>query len=399
MNRSLLLKNVRPDGGPTVDVRIDNGCVAEVGRALIADAPEREVVDGRNAIAIPGFVEAHTHLDKTLWGRPWHSNQAGPRLIDRIENERRLRSQLSLDPALQSRRQAIQSIRMGTSHIRTHVDIDTEIGLKHLEGVFATRALLHPYIDIEIVAFPQSGMLVRPGTVDLLDEALRSGADLIGGIDPSAIDRDPVRHLDTIFALAEKHGKGVDIHLHEPNELGAFAVELVIERTRVLGLQGKVMISHAFCLGAVDEATLSHLLEALVEVRIAVMTTGPVGRPCPSVKRLRDAGVVVCSGSDGIRDTWGPYGNADMLERATLLAMRNSFRTDAELELCLDVVTYGGAAALGLTEYGVTPGCRADLVLLDDETRAEAVVSKGPRALVVKGGRIVARDGECLVSA
>src|SRR3990172_7029627 len=150
MNRSLLLKNVRPDGGPTVDVRIDNGDVAEVGRALTVDAPEREVVDGRNAIAIPGFVEAHTHLDKTLWGRPWHSNQAGPRLIDRIENERRLRSHLSLDPALQSRRQAIQSIRMGTSHIRTHVDIDTEIGLKHLEGVLATRERLHPYIDIEI---------------------------------------------------------------------------------------------------------------------------------------------------------------------------------------------------------------------------------------------------------
>lgn len=399
MNRSLLLKNVRPDGGPTVDVRIDNGDVAEVGRALTVDAPEREVVDGRNAIAIPGFVEAHTHLDKTLWGRPWHSNQAGPRLIDRIENERRLRSHLSLDPALQSRRQAIQSIRMGTSHIRTHVDIDTEIGLKHLEGVLATRERLHPYIDIEIVAFPQSGMLVRPGTVDLLDEALRSGADLIGGIDPSAIDRDPVRHLDTIFALAEKHGKAVDIHLHEPNELGAFAVELIIERTRVLGLQGKVMISHAFCLGAVDEATLSHLLEALVEARIAVMTTGPVGRPCPSIKRLRDAGVVVCSGSDGIRDTWGPYGNADMLERATLLGMRNSFRTDAELELCLDVVTYGGAAALGLAKYGVAVGCRADLVLLEYETRAEAVVSKGPRALVVNGGRIVARNGECLVPA
>ncbi len=399
MDGSLLLKNVRPDGGPLVDVRIHDGYITAVGRTLAADASEREVVDGRNAIAIPGFVEAHTHLDKTLWGRSWHSNQAGPRLIDRIENERRLRSQLSLDPALQSRRQVIQSIRMGTSHIRTHVDIDTEIGLKHLEGVLTTRERLHPYIDIEIVAFPQSGMLVRPGTVELLDEALLSGADLIGGIDPSTIDRDPVRHLETIFALAEKHGKDVDIHLHEPNELGAFAIELIIARTRALGLQGKVMISHAFCLGMVDEVTLGHLLEALAEARIAVMTTGPAGRPCPSVKRLRDAGVVVCSGSDGIRDTWGPYGNADMLERATLLAMRNNFRKDAELELCLDVVTYGGAAALGLAEYGVRPGCRADLVLLDYETLAEAVVSKGPRALVVKHGRIVARDGECLVPA
>jgi len=396
MSGSLLLKSVRPGGGPAVDVRIDGGRITQIGPEL--PSVGADVVDGRDAIAIPGFVEAHTHLDKTLWGLPWHSNQAGPTLLDRIENERRLRAPLRLDPAVQSRRQAIQSIRMGTTHIRTHVDIDTEIELRHFEGVLATRERLRPYVDIEIVAFPQSGMLVRPGTVDLLDAAMRSGAAVIGGIDPSVIDRDPVRHLDTIFGLAHKYGTPLDIHLHEPNELGAFAVELIAERTRALGLQGKVMISHAFCLGGVDEPTLDRLLAALADARIAVMTTGPSGRPCPSIPRLRDAGVVVCSGSDGIRDTWGPFGNADMLERATLLAMRNNLRKDADLEACLDVVTYGGAAALGLPAYGTAPGSRADLVLLDCETLAEAVASKGPRALVVKGGRIVARDGECVVS-
>jgi cytosine/adenosine deaminase-related metal-dependent hydrolase len=398
MGGALLLKSVRPGGGPAVDVRIGDGRIVEIGPGL-APAAEADVIDGRHAIAIPGFVEAHTHLDKTLWGMPWHANQAGPSLLDRIENERRLRGPLGVDPAVQSRRQALQSIRMGTTHIRTHVDIDTEIGLKHFEGVVATRERLRPYVDIEIVAFPQSGMLVRPGTIDLLEAAMRSGADVIGGIDPSVIDRDPVRHLDTIFGLADKYRKPLDIHLHEPNELGTFAVELIVERTRALGLQGKVMISHAFCLGGVDDATLDRLLAALVDARIAVMTTGPAGRPCPSIKRLREAGVVVCSGSDGIRDTWGPFGNADMLERATLLAMRNNMRKDAELEMCLDVVTYGGAAALGLPAYGIVPGNPADLVLLEGETPAEAVASKGPRALVIKNGRVVARDGQCLVPA
>jgi cytosine/adenosine deaminase-related metal-dependent hydrolase len=102
---------------------------------------------------------------------------------------------------------------------------------------------------MQLVAFPQSGMLVRPGTVELLEEALKMGADCIGGPDPSVVDRDPVRHLDAIFGLADRYGVEVDIHLHEPGALGAFAVELIVERTRALSLQGRVTISHVFCLG------------------------------------------------------------------------------------------------------------------------------------------------------
>jgi cytosine/adenosine deaminase-related metal-dependent hydrolase len=110
------------------------------------------------------------------------------------------------------------------------------------------------------------------------------------------------------------------------------------------------------------------------------------------VKRLVEAGVVVAAGSDGIRDTWGPYGNADMLERAMLLGLRNNFRRDDELELALDVCTRGGARMMGVEEYGLEPGCPADFVLVDGETLAEAVVNRPPRRLVVKGGRVVAGE-------
>ena len=140
------------------------------------------------------------------------------------------------------------------------------------------------------------------------------------------------------------------------------------------------------------------MIDALAECQIAVMTTGPASRPCPPVKRLQASGVRLCSGSDGIRDTWGPYGNADMLERAMMIALRAGFRRDEDLELALEIVTTGGARALNVPDHGVTPGCRADLVLLADEARAEAVVSRGPRALVIKAGEVVARDGVCLVS-
>ena len=129
-------------------------------------------------------------------------------------------------------------------------------------------------------------MLVRPGTVELLEQALRLGAETVGGLDPCAIDRDPKGHLDTVFGLAEKFGRGVDIHLHEPGEMGAFSMELIIERTVALGMQGKVIVSHAFCLGMPDAAVVDPLIAALAEARIAIMTTASASRPVPPLKRL-----------------------------------------------------------------------------------------------------------------
>ncbi|MGH7212320.1 MAG: amidohydrolase family protein [Acetobacteraceae bacterium] len=243
------------------------------------------------------------------------------------------------------------------------------------------------------MAFPQSGLLVRPGTLALLEEALRLGAETVGGLDPCAIDRDPKGHLDTVFGLAERFGRGVDIHLHELGEMGAFSMELIIERTRALGMAGKVIISHAFCLGSPDPALVEPLIAALAEAGIAIMTTGPASRPAPPMKRLKQAGVVVCAGSDGIRDTWGPYGNADMLERAMLLGLRNNLRRDDELAQVLDVCTSGGARMLGLTDHGLHPGATADLLLVEAETIADAIVSRPERRLVIKAGRVVAEDG------
>jgi cytosine/creatinine deaminase len=268
------------------------------------------------------------------------------------------------------------------------------VGLSGIEGVMATRERYRDVMDVEIVAFPQSGMLVRPGTVELMDRALAMGAEVVGGLDPCAIDRDPKGHVDQVFALAQKHGRRVDIHLHEPGEMGAFSMEMIVDRTVALGMQGKVTISHAFCLGAPDRDLTDPLIDALAKARIAIMTTGPASRPAPPVKRLVESGVVICAGSDGIRDTWGPYGSADMLERAMFIGLRNNFRHDQDVEMALDVCTHGGAKVMGLKDYGLTPGCAADIVLAEGQSLTEAVVSHVPRRLVVKRGRVVARDGK-----
>ena len=227
--------------------------------------PGIPALDGGGRIALPGLVEAHTHLDKSLLGLPWYRNEVGPRLLDKIENERRVRATLPIDPRRQSELQARQSVGHGSTFIRSHVDVDTECGISGIEGVIATREALAGIVDIDLVAFPQSGLLIRPGTLDLLDQALRLGAETVGGLDPCAIDRDPKGHLDVVFGLAERFGRGVDVHLHEPGEMGAFSMELIVERTRALGMAGRVVISHAFCLGMPDAAVVDPLIAALAD--------------------------------------------------------------------------------------------------------------------------------------
>lgn len=392
------VRNVRPPNSEAVDLLIEDGQYREVGDKLANVAPDAEVIDGSGKLLFPGFVDAHTHMDKTLIGMGWHRNEVGPALLDKIENERRLRREEGIDSHRQSGRHAQLAVATGTTHIRTFVDIDTEVQLGGLEGVLQTREDFKDALDIQIVAFPQSGMLVRAGTVELLEDALKSGADVIGGLDPCAVDRDPVAHLDTIFDLAEKHDADVDVHLHERGTMGAFSLELIAERTKVLGWQGRVVVNHAMCLGGVEESQLQHLIELLLENDIAIMSHGPSGGgDAPPVKRLKEAGVRLCTGNDGIRDSWGPLNMPDMLLRCFLVSYRNNFRRDDEIEIAIDMATRGGAQVVGDQQYGLQPGDQADFVLLDGETHVQTVIDRPARSLVVKRGKIVARDGECLI--
>jgi cytosine deaminase len=391
MADELAITNIRPMGGPATDMLLRGGRIAAIGGVL----PEGvATLDGGGRLAIPGLVEAHTHLDKSLYGMGWYRNTVGPTLADKIDNERENRQGLGIDPERQSARQVALSVAHGTTHIRSHVDVDTVCGLAGIEGVMATRVACAEVVDIQVVAFPQSGLLVRPGTLALLEDAMRLGADVVGGLDPCSMDRDPKGHLDAVFGLAEQFGRPVDIHLHEPGEMGAFSMELIIERTRALGMAGRVVVSHAFCLGMNDPPAVARLVADLAESGVAIMTTGSPSRPVPNLLALRAAGVVVGSGSDGIRDTWSPYGNGDMLERAMFLGLRNNLRRDDEVEQALDACTYGGAAMMGLAEYGLRVGAWADLVLLPGSGLTEAIVSRPTGRIVLKRGLIVSPKAE-----
>lgn len=377
----MILRHVRPMNGPPADILIEAGRIAAITPS---------VAPGPSLLALPGLVEGHCHLDKTLWGRPWYRNEVGPRLADRIGNEKRSRERLGMDPAREGRALCLAHLRAGTTRLRSHVDIDEQSQLRHVEALLTLREEWRGRMEIQLVAFPQSGILSTPGCEDWLAEALRLGCDVVGGLDPSAVDRDPVRHLDIVFRLAEQHAKPVDIHLHEPGELGAFAMELIAERTTALGMAGRVVISHAFALGDLAGARADALYAMLAKAGVVLCTSAPPGTLTPSLRRARELGVTLFAGNDNIRDTWSPYNAPDMLARAAQVGLKNNLRRDDEVEWALATVTTEAAKACGFADYGLTIGARADVVLLDAETLAEAVVSGRPPLRVISHGHEIA---------
>jgi cytosine/adenosine deaminase-related metal-dependent hydrolase len=388
----VLLRGGRPwrhEGA--ADILVRDGAIAQIGTGL--EAAGAEVLDISDRLVLPGLIDAHCHLDKTLCGGPWVPHSAGDALSDRIANERRRRGELGIPDVDHIVDLLERMVASGTTHVRTHTDIDPAFGLAGVEAVRAAVARMDGRIAVEQVAFPQYGLLTNPGTAELLEEALRSGVETVGGIDPAGFDRDPVRHLEIVFGLAARYGAGIDLHLHDVGSLGAWELELIAERTRDAGLGGRVTVSHAYGFSQVDHAHQDRIIDQLAQAGVTILTAAVYSFPVPPIKRLRAAGVNVACGHDGIRDLWGPYGSGDMLERAMHVAYRSTFRRDEDIELALEAATYGGARTLGLDEYGLSEGAPADLVVVDARTPAEAVVSRPPRELVLKRGVVVARDG------
>ena len=388
----LLLRGARPWGfdGPA-DVLVRDGVIARIEPDIAAGSAE--LIDVADRIVLPGLIDAHCHLDKTLHGGPWVPHSAGDALEDRIGNDLRRRGELGIPDVDRITALLEQMVAAGTSRVRSHTDIDPEVGLRGVVAVRAAAERLGGRIGVEQVAFPQHGLLINPGTAELLEEALGSGVETIGGIDPAGIDGDPVRHLDILFDLAARYDAGIDLHLHDGGSLGVWELELIAQRTRDAGLGGRVTVSHAYGFCQADAATQGRVIERLTEAGVTLVTAAVYSFPVPPIKRLRAAGANVACGHDGICDLWGPYGSGDMLERAMHVAYRSTFRRDEDIELALDAATYGGARALGLERYGLVPGAPADLVVVAARTAAEAVVTHPVRELVLKDGVAVARDG------
>lgn len=364
------------------------------GGRIVEPRPCRTEIDLDGRLVVPGFVDAHCHLDKTLWSGPWVPNTAGSDLDEKIAYTREGRSRWGVPSAPRITELLRTMVAAGTTRVRTHTDVSPEFGLDGFEAVAEASASLSGLVDVEQVAFPQYGLLTNPGTVALVDLALSEGlAQVVGGIDPVGVDGDADRHLETVFELALRHGVPVDIHLHDHDEVGCRELDMIIDRTLRTGLQGRVTVSHCYALAEADGPEQIEQIARLASADIALTTCAAHNDPLAPVLALASAGVRLGLGSDGIRDLWSPWGNGDLLDRAHQLAYRNAFDADPDVAHALDLATTGGAAVLGVDDHGTEVGDVADLVVLDSRSEAEAVVTRASRHLVFKRGVLVARDG------
>jgi cytosine deaminase len=385
---ALVISNVLVPDGIRQDVLIEAGVITKITGSLAVPAAA-EVIDGSGKVLLPGFVDAHSHLDKSLLGRPWYPR--APRSLSQLlADERVLRTSEDWDYTTQILGNAEVLIANGATHTRAFVDVDTDVGLTGLESMLAVRERCGHALTMQVIAFAQSGVSGRPGTEQLLDEALAAGADIVGGMDPCSFERDPVQHLDLIFALAERHAAGVDVHLHEPGPLGAYSASLIIERAKTLQLPGPVVISHPDFLGSIPE----HQAAELVEADVAVTTCVPAGDPKPPLRTMVQSGLVIGVGCDGQRDSWGPFNRSDMLFKAYLLAWRYGLGSDRDMQLALDLVSTRGAQVMGLSEHLVREGAPADLVMLPGVVAVEPLVDLPIDRTVIKAGCVVASGGK-----
>jgi cytosine deaminase len=390
-----LLTNARlADGRQGMAIAIEGTRIAALLPTGAAMPQAGAVHDLGGDLVLPALTDGHLHLDKTLFGLPWWPHQAQPFRMSRIETDQATLLDLPLSTEARAGALIRRCVAFGTGHMRSHVDITPAFGLKGLEGVLAAREAHAHLATVQLVAFPQAGIMRSPAVAALLEDAVRAGADLVGGIDPSEVDRDARGHLDTIFAIAERQGVGIDIHLHEPGELGLHSVQEICARTAAHGMQGRVTISHGFCLGGIAESKQKAAAELMAAAGVSLVSHGAGGATLPPLFQLAEAGVRVFCGNDDVRDTWSPYGNGDMLERACVIGWRTDVRHDPLLEQLYGMCAGVGAAALDIRDHGVAEGKEANFYTLPAETVAEAIGQHPPRRLVFFRGRLVARDGE-----
>jgi cytosine deaminase len=292
-----------------------------------------------------------------------------------------------------------RAVSHGTTAMRSHVEVDPAVGLQGVEALLPLRAEYADRIDLQLCAFAQEGILKAPGTEPLLREALRAGVDLVGGCPYN--DTDGAAHIDAVFALAREFGTDADFHLDFADEPEHLHVRYVAERTRRAGWQGRVAVGHLTELAACEPAEQDRLIADIREAGLAVITLPTtdlylmgrqdarnVRRGLAPVKRLLAAGVTVAAATNNVQNAFTPIGNADPLLLGCLLVVAAHLGAEADLAAVLDMLTVAPARILGRRDHGIAVGHRADLVVLDARSVAEAVGGLPARLWVVKDGRL-----------
>ncbi|MBT9489242.1 MAG: amidohydrolase family protein [Rubrivivax sp.] len=409
--RPLLIRHATlPDGRPDIDVLMQDGRIAAMAPALPA-VPDAEEIDAQGWLLSPPFVDAHFHMDATLsLGLP-RLNLSGT-LLEGIALWGELKPQLTQE-ALVERALAYcdWAVARGLLAIRSHVDV-CDPRLLAVEALLHVKQQVKPYLDLQLVAFPQDGVLRCPGALANLTRALDLGVDVVGGIPHfERTMADGAESVRLLCELAAERGLRVDMHCDESDDPLSRHVETLAVQTQRLGLHGRVTGSHLTSMHSMDNYYVSKLIPLMVEAQLQVVAnplinitlqgrhdTYPKRRGLTRVPELMAAGVNVAFGHDCVMDPWYALGSADMLEVASMGLHVAQMTGLAAMRRCFDAVTVNAAQVMGLEGYGLAVGARADAVLLQARSPEEAIRLRAARLVTVRGGHIVARSAPATVA-
>jgi len=398
----LLLRNVSlPDGRTGVDVLVDAGRIVNVSPRINADA--RETIDAAGQLLSPPFVDPHFHMDATLsYGLP-RVNRSGT-LLEGIALWGELKPTLTQDAIVERALSYCDwAVAKGLLAIRSHVDV-CDPRLLAVEALLHVRDQVKPYLDLQLVAFPQDGALRSANALEQLKRALTMGVDVVGGI--PHFERTMAHGADSVRVLCElaaERGLPVDMHCDESDDPMSRHIEALAHETLRLGMQGRVTGSHLTSMHSMDNYYVSKLIPLIHEAGVHAVANPlinitlqgrhdsyPKRRGMTRVPELMAAGINVAFGHDCVMDPWYSMGSADMLEVASMGLHVAQMTSQDGMRACFDAVTVNAAKVMGLEGYGVAPGNRADFVLLQARDPVEAIRLRATRLKVFRAGKVVA---------
>ena len=395
----LILRGARLDGG-LVDVAVSEGHIERAAPGI--EGPAAREVDAGGQLLSPPFVESHVHLDATLTAGQPRWNGSGT-LFEGIQIWSERKKEISREDVIDRATRLLRwQAAQGVLHVRTHADT-TDPELTGLKALLELREKVRSWIDVQVVAFPQEGLLSYPKGAELMEEAMRLGADAVGGIPHFEHTREMgAQSVKETFRIAEKYDRPIDVHCDETDDPESRFLEVMAAEAIRTGMGGRVTASHTTAFGSYDNAYAFKLMGFLVRSGINFVANPlinitlqgrydayPKRRGITRVKELLQNGLNVSLGYDDVMDPWYPLGTGGMLQPAHMAVHACHMTTREEVVACFDMVTEGGARTLGLKGYGLAEGSPADFVLVDAPEKWEAVRRLAATTLVVKGGEVI----------
>ena len=402
---NLIIRNARVrNQKEAVDIAIAGEKISAVAANLPSSAPNE--IDAGGNLILPGMFNLHYHADKCLLGEVMRPNVSGtlPEAIE-ITNDFK-RNYDPVEVAARAVRTLEQGVKHGTTFFRLFCDVGTIGGLQAARGLLLAREKMKHYCRIQVVAFPQEGIVRDPGAAELMEEAIKEGCDVVGGLPwYEYTDEEARRHIDICFGMALKHDLDIHMLVDDTDDPNSRSLEYLALKTMREGFQGRVAASHCGAMAAYNDVYAAKVVDMVATAGITISVNAHINLVCSArldreprrrgiarVKELLARGVNVVTSQDDVNDPYYPFGKPDPLECALMMAHVAQLTLPHELEAVMDMITVNAARAARVADYGIAPRMRADLVVVGAPSVHEALRLQPPRLHVFKDGREVARS-------